>query len=164
MKYLLLNRHAKSPWVNLNVCDHDRELNSKGVKDASMMGKRLLDREISFDLMLTSSATRALTTCQLIASEINYPLYDIYVNKDIYSSNKDSLKNIIFSTDNNINSLALFGHNPTLHMLSDELSSEKISKFPACSMTYFEFKTDKWTDLIKCERKMVFFDYPENEQ
>ena len=164
MKYLLINRHAKSPWVNLNVSDHERRLSDKGVSDASMMGRRLRDRKISFDLMLTSSATRALTTCQLIATQINYPLYDISVNKDIYSSNSDSLKNIIFETDNNINSLALFGHNPTLHTLSEQLSAEKLSRFPTCSMVYFKFKTNDWSDLIKCERKMLFFDYPENEQ
>jgi phosphohistidine phosphatase len=128
-----------------------------------MMGRRLFDRNISFDLMLTSSATRALTTCQLIASQISYPLNDILVNKDIYNSSSENLKNIIFKTDNDINSLALFGHNPTLHIISEELSLEEISKFPTCSMAYFRFETDNWIDLTKCERKMLFFDYPENE-
>ena len=114
--------------------------------------------------MLASSAIRALTTCQLIASEVNYPLYEICIKNDIYSSNSSSLKDIISKTDDSINSLAVFGHNPTLHILSEELMSGKIDKFPTCSMTYFKLKTDRWLNLIDCDRKMLFFDYPKNEQ
>ena len=82
MKYLLINRHAKSPWNNLNVSDHDRELSEKGVSDALEMGGRLVKREVSFDLMISSTAIRALTTSQLIASRLNYPLYKIVENKE----------------------------------------------------------------------------------
>ena len=164
MKYLLINRHAESPWSNFNVSDHDRELDSKGVSDASMMGKRLLNKEISFDLMLTSSAIRALTTCQLIASEISYPLYEICVKKDIYNSNIDSLKDIICKIDSSVNFLAMFGHNPVLHMLSEEFAEQKIDRFPTCSMAYFELKINSWKDLLQSEKKMLFFDYPENER
>lgn len=162
MKYLLINRHAKSPWNNFNISDHDRELNSQGVSDALSMGKRLLDKKISFNLIVASSATRALTTSQLIASEINYPLDEIRVEKGIYGANSDDLKDIIHEIDNDVNSLAIFGHNPTLHMLSEELSGKKIMKFPTCSMAYFEFKTDDWKKINKCDRKMLFFDCPNN--
>jgi len=164
MKYLLINRHAESPFSNFNVSDHDRELNSKGVSDASMMGQRLMDRKILFDLMLSSSAIRALTTCQVIASKVSYPLYEICVKKDIYSSNIDSLKDIICKTENSVNFLAIFGHNPTLHMLFEDLAERKIERFPTCSMAYFELKINSWKDLPDSKRKMLFFDYPENEQ
>ena len=162
MKYLLINRHAKSPWNNFNISDHDRELNSQGVNDALSMGKRLLAKGISFNLIITSSAIRALTTSQLIASEINYPLDKIRVEKGIYGANNDDLKDIIHEIDNDVDSLAMFGHNPALHMLSEDLMEEKINKFPTCSMAYFEFKTDNWKEINNCDRKILFFDYPNN--
>ena len=162
MKYLLINRHAKSPWNNFNISDHDRELNSQGVNDALSMGKRLLAKGISFNLIVTSSATRALTTSQLIASEINYPLDEIRVEKGIYGANSDDLKDMIHEIDNDVDSLAMFGHNPALHMLSEDLMGEKIRKFPTCSMSYFELKTDDWKKINKCDSKMLFFDHPNN--
>ena len=81
MKHLLICRHAKSPWAALSVADYDRERNDEGSKEASDMGARLLDRKVFLDLILTSSATRALTTSQLIASEIKYPLEKIKTDK-----------------------------------------------------------------------------------
>ncbi len=164
MKYLLINRHAESPWSNFNVSDHDRELNAKGVSNASMMGQRLMDKKISFDLMLTSSAIRALTTCQIIASELSYPLYEICVKKDIYASNTDMLKNIIGEIDDKVQSLAVFGHNPTLHSLVEDFSNERLGKFPTCSMAYLELELKSWKEIESCKKRMIFFDYPSNEE
>ena len=157
MKYLLINRHAKSPWLNLNISDHDRELNDRGFKDASDMGKRLFKKNISFDLMLTSSAARALVTCQLIASEIRYPIEKIEINSAIYGADIVGLKNIIKNTPNSIQSLAVFGHNPTLHGISEELHKKNILKFPTCSMLYVSFDTSEWRECFESENKSIFF-------
>ncbi len=162
MKYLLLNRHAKSPWKNIHVSDHDRELNEKGFSDSTMMGKRLLDKKIKFDAMISSSALRALSTCQLIALEIGFNIEDIDVNKDIYGANHQELKKIISKTDNKIKNLAIFGHNPTLHVLSEKLYGKVIERFPSCSMIFVEFKTNDWSDCFNSNREVVFFDYPGN--
>ena len=60
MKFLLLNRHANSPWKGQSVSDHDRELDEAGFNEADLMGKRLLDKGVSFDSMVTSSALSCL--------------------------------------------------------------------------------------------------------
>ncbi len=143
--------------------DHDRPLDQVGFNDSSVMGKRLCEKQISFDLMLSSTATRALTTCQLIAAEIGYSLEDISTNKDIYGASVEVLKDIITKTDSDkVESLSVFGHNPTLHMLAEELLNEKINRFPACSMVYVEFDTDRWLNAFNSHKKVIFFDSPEN--
>ena len=163
MKYLLINRHAKSPWKNLNVSDHDRELDETGFSDALMMGKRLFDKSISFDLMLTSSATRALTTCQLIASEIKYPLENIKVDSSIYGSGIEDIQKIICAIDSDsVESLAIFGHNPTFHILSEKVSGQVIQKFPTCGMMYIQFDTHKWSNCFNSNVETIFFDFPKN--
>ena len=161
MKYLLINRHAESPWSNFNVSDHGRELSDNGFKEASCMGKRLFKKNISFDLMLASSATRALTTCQLIALEIKYPIENIRIDNAIYGADVESLKSIIQSTPNNIESLAVFGHNPTFHEISNELHEENILRFSPCSMLYVSFSTDDWKECFKVPGKSIFFDFPQ---
>ena len=143
--------------------DHDRPLNEIGFQDSSMMGKRLHEKQISFDLMLTSTAIRALTTCQLIAAEIGYSLENILTNKDIYGANVELLKEIISSTDSDkVESLSVFGHNPTLHILAEELSKGKVDKFPPCSMVYIKFDTDRWLNVFNSNQEVVFFDSPQS--
>ncbi|MAV64021.1 MAG: hypothetical protein CMG00_02395 [Candidatus Marinimicrobia bacterium] len=157
MKYLLLNRHAKSPWGGLKISDHDRELDSRGVDDSVIMGKKLHRKGILFDTMITSTAKRALTTCELIASEVGYPIEKIKLEAEIYQSDKNILKSIISKIDNNVNSVAIFGHNPTFHELADELSDSGISRFPVCAMLFVEFDAIRWSNLFTNSRREVFY-------
>jgi len=48
VKKLYLMRHAKSSWDN-PVPDHKRELNSRGKKDAKLIGEYLKERSIKID-------------------------------------------------------------------------------------------------------------------
>ena len=160
MKHLLICRHAKSPWAALSVADHDRELNNEGFKEASDMGARLLDRKVFFDLILTSSATRALTTSQLIASEVKYPLGKIKTDKKIYGADVALLKEIISSTDKKVSSLAVFGHNPALTFFANELSNVAILKFPTCAMLSVSIDADSWKNCFNSSRETNFFDFP----
>ena len=163
MKYLLINRHAKSSFPGININDCERPLNEKGFHDASVMGKRLHEKQISFDLMLSSTAIRALTTCQLIAAEIEYSLEAILTNKDIYGADATLIKKIISNTDSDkVESLSVFGHNPALHMLAEEMSGRKIERFSECSMLYVRFNTVKWSNAFNKGREIVFLDSPEN--
>ena len=66
MKTLLIMRHAKSSWNELNIPDHDRPLNRRGKHDAPLMGKLLRDQKITLDLIISSTAVRAETTANLI--------------------------------------------------------------------------------------------------
>ena len=54
MKHLLLVRHAKSSWDDFSIKDFDRPLNERGKKDAPMMAKRLLKREIKIDAFIAA--------------------------------------------------------------------------------------------------------------
>ena len=162
MKRLLLARHANSPWKDANIPDHDRGLDDRGLKEASTMSKKLIDREAYFDSMLTSSALRAVTTCQVIASDLGFNMDNIEINKNMYGANCEELKQIIVQTDNRLGSLALFGHNPTFHTLSEFLYREAILKFPTCAMLYVIFFTKSWQNCFDSDRKVLFFDYPKN--
>ena len=55
MKYLLLVRHAKSSWDDFSIKDSDRPLNDRGKKDAPMMARRLLKKEIKIFESITGT-------------------------------------------------------------------------------------------------------------
>jgi phosphohistidine phosphatase len=55
MKTLLLMRHAKSSWKNQEAyADHERPLKERGKKDAPLMGKLILDKELIPQLIISS--------------------------------------------------------------------------------------------------------------
>ena len=160
MKYLLLNRHANSLSAGFKISDHERELSDIGFEECKLMGEKIRKKEISFDLMLSSSASRAFMTCRLIASEVNYPMDKIQVSRDIYGANKDLLKSIIKQTSDNIGALAVYGHNPAFHLLAEELYNKNINQFPTCSMIYVLFKVDCWINCFEGDRETIFLISP----
>ena len=82
MKTLYIIRHAKSSWTNPLMDDFDRPLNKRGELNAPHMGKRLKEKRIVPDLMLSSPAKRALSTCEKIADVLNYSREKIKTDKD----------------------------------------------------------------------------------
>ena len=54
MKTLIIVRHAKSSWANADQPDFERPLNDRGNKDAPEMAKRLLDKKININHLVSS--------------------------------------------------------------------------------------------------------------
>jgi phosphohistidine phosphatase len=59
MKTLLILRHAKSSWKDLELPDQDRPLNKRGRHDAPRMGKILRQENLIPDLVVSKTAFRA---------------------------------------------------------------------------------------------------------
>ena len=66
MSSLLLLRHAKSSWKDLNLKDFDRPLNSRGRNDAKKIGKRLLLLNLIPDIIISSSSLRTEETVNIL--------------------------------------------------------------------------------------------------
>ena len=68
MKSLLILRHAKSSWKNLDLSDHDdRPLNKRGKNDAPRLGKLLRKENLIPDVIISSTAIRAHDTAKAVA-------------------------------------------------------------------------------------------------
>ena len=57
LRHLTLLRHAKSSWQESGVSDHDRPLSQRGLRDAPVMGRRILARK-RLDRLIYSSSGR----------------------------------------------------------------------------------------------------------
>src|SRR6185295_19919686 len=67
MKTLFLLRHAKSSWKDDTLDDVDRPLKKRGLGDAQLIGKVIRQKEINFDLIVSSPAERARQTTELVS-------------------------------------------------------------------------------------------------
>jgi phosphohistidine phosphatase len=159
MKNLFLVRHAKSSRDDPSLPDRDRPLNDRGRRDAPRMGKRLAQRGVNPDLLLSSPALRALTTAQCIADEIGHPRKDIAVDERLYASSPDDLLAVICALDDKLDRVMLFGHNPEFAELAHRLSSE-IVDMPTCAVAEFHFDAKAWADVAELGPAKAKLDTP----
>ncbi|MRX46001.1 SixA phosphatase family protein [Pedobacter puniceum] len=162
MKRLLIVRHAKSDWGAANTKDFDRTLNSRGLLNAPEMGKRLISRKLIPQQLVSSPALRAITTCKIIAKEIQYPETEIVQEPKIYEANYQTLLKVVNQFDDKYNSIALFGHNNGITDLAVYLSNADLYNIPTCGMVLIEFPFDSWKIVSQNTGNMVLFDYPKN--
>jgi phosphohistidine phosphatase len=162
MKILYLMRHAKSSWDFPELSDHDRPLNPRGRKDAALMGRQLLSRDLSIDLILSSTAVRALTTATLVAKELNYDLEKLQVEAEIFKADHDGLLQIIRQVPDDIDCLMLIGHNYPISELANQLAPEDIGEMPTAAVVALRFNCRTWLDVGMAETKLLFYDSPKN--
>lgn len=121
-------------------------MDDRGRKDAPTMGKRLGERGVTPDLLVSSPALRALTTAELVAEEIGYELKNIVIDERLYASSPGDLLAFICALDDKLNRVMLFGHNPEFTNLAHRLSSE-IVDMPTCAIAEFRFDVTAWADV-----------------
>ncbi len=160
MKTLYLIRHAKSSWETMNLTDFDRTLNERGKKNAPEMGKFLKKEKIFPDLIVTSSAKRALKTARIIAEEIGYPKNKIEEEIKIYEATVPTLLKIINSIPDENRVVFLFGHNPGFTDLLNYLTDGNISNIPTCGIAKIEFDADSWKEISGGTGILKMFEYP----
>ena len=87
MKSVILFRHGKSDWNANYGTDHDRPLNSRGIKAVKKMGQYLLEKDQIPDLIISSTAVRAKTTAQLAIESANWQS-KLMFERGIYGGSK----------------------------------------------------------------------------
>jgi phosphohistidine phosphatase len=159
MKTLILVRHAKSSWDNPSLADHDRPLNERGLRDVVTMGQRLVQRGVKPDLLLSSPATRAITTAEHLAKAMGIKRKEIVVIDRLYEASPDDLLAVIQELSDKPDRVMLVAHNPGLAELANHLASE-ITDMPTCAIAEFTFAMASWSDIGKAEPGNVLLDYP----
>jgi len=162
MKKLYIIRHAKSDWNDESLDDYDRPLNSRGLKDAPLMGKFLKSKNIKPDLIVSSPALRAITTAQLIAKEVDYEKA-ITPNQYIYEAYVTALQEIVEYLHDSNQSVFLVGHNPGVSALAYMLCDSK-ENFSTCAILEIEFSCNSWMDASKENSKIISYEYPKKIQ
>ena len=164
MKTLLLIRHAKSDWGNASLPDVERPLNERGKKDAPAMARRLLASQPPPALIICSAAKRAYQTARLMAAEWDYPKESIRKEEKLYEAGLADYYGIIREVDDQYTSLALFGHNPTIGMFANVLTSAQVNHFPTSCIAVFRIYTDRWQSFTESEKELLLLDYPRRVQ
>lgn len=160
MRFLTLIRHAKSSWDNPLLRDFDRPLNPRGLSDAPLMGEVLRNANVTFDIIVSSPAVRAITTAQLISKEVHYRQDDIVEEPRIYEASPDTLLEVIHDLDARKHNAALVGHNPGFTELANLLVKDAIGELPTCAIVRMSFEVGDWSEIQPGLGRLIAYDYP----
>jgi phosphohistidine phosphatase len=161
MKQLILVRHAKSDWGDEGLKDIDRPLAPRGNADAYSMSEWFLKKHKVPDTIISSDATRALSTAMVFARTMNFPTNDIVVLQQVYESTAKTLKDVVIQIDNSNDIAMIFCHNPGVTNLVNELSENLFfDELPTCAIVALEFNTDSWKDIASLKGKVLFNQFP----
>lgn len=146
MKILIILRHGKAEPYDAKPDDFDRMLADRGKRNASSMGKYILEKQGVPELILSSAAKRTMETASLAASELGYPVQKIQVDENLYLASARRILMIINKIQNEANTCLLVGHNPGLTELVNRLGV-RLDNLPTGSAVCFTFQTDSWQNI-----------------
>lgn len=162
MKTLILVRHAKSSWAEAGTPDFDRPLNERGKRDAPEMARRLGQRAIKIDLLVSSPALRALATARYFADAIGFPQTSLLLMPELYHPTASSLTHAVTQLPDTAKGVLLFSHNPGITEFANSLTPVQLDHVPTCAVFAVAFDSPHWKDLLHAERRFLFFDYPKS--
>jgi phosphohistidine phosphatase len=160
LKQLFIIRHAKSDQSFFGN-DFERPLNERGKNDAPVMAKRLLDKKIKPDVLVSSPAVRAKRTAELFAENLQMPAAEIVFISALYHAAADVFYNVISKLPDELNTVAIFSHNPGItHFVNSLNTSVQIDDMPTCAIFAVSADITNWSGFTKAKKEFLFFDYP----
>lgn len=164
MKKLILVRHAKSDWGHEGLKDVDRPLTERGYQDAYIMAEWFKKSLPMPDAIVSSDATRALSTALIFARALNINPNTVRIDEDLYESNLQKWLKVIATFDNKCNTVAIFGHNPVITTLANEINKDLFfDDMPTCAVVAVELSLSSWKDIAdKKEGKLITYKFPKS--
>lgn len=145
VKRLLLMRHAKSSWKDSDVPDHERPLKKRGQRDAEKMGKMLKSKKLVPDLIISSTATRAEKTAEIVAKASKYEAEIVY-SDSLYMAEPADIMKVVKDHAKKQKTVLVIGHNPGLEAFL-QIMTGKVESLPTGSIAYLATKIDNWSNL-----------------
>jgi len=152
-KRLFLLRHAKSSWDDPGLDDHERPLAPRGRRAVQVLGEHLRDHDIHPVQVLCSSSRRTRETLEGVAAG-----GETLIEAELYHADAEELVERLRRISDDVESVMVIGHNPTLQITALRLSESggssgdgshraQISqKFPTAALATLSFDC-RWSEL-----------------
>lgn len=161
MPELYLMRHAKSAWDQPGLKDHDRKLTEQGIERTRKIIQFLKLQQISFDLIISSTAVRAKSTAQIIAEGLGYDKSKIQIEKCLYESDTDSYYDVLELIPDEIKAVLIVAHNPTVSEMVAQMSNLFANQYmPTSGMAALQLNSPDWAEIKKTEAILKFIIFP----
>lgn len=162
MKQLIIIRHAKAEQGFGN--DKERKLTEKGHGDAQKMAALLIEKGYKIDKIFSSPATRTTQTTHYFQTANHLETEDVKYFERLYLGNVLAISESILWLKENINTLAVVGHNPGVSDFVNDITGLDNDDLPTCGIAVIELDMDNWTtDFTTVPNKLIGVFEPKNE-
>lgn len=146
MKRLILMRHAKSDWSDMDASDHERRLNERGRQAADSIGKWLRIHNLKPDHVLCSDAARTretLSRLELAAQQTTF-------SRALYLAEPDVMTTALKRCSEDC--IMIVAHNPGCAMLAELLlqklpDHKDFHRYPTGATLVVDFDITDWQML-----------------
>jgi phosphohistidine phosphatase len=158
-KTLVLVRHAKSAWPD-DVADVERPLAKRGRRDAPAVGRWVAENGVTPQVVVVSSALRAVQTAELITAELE-PAPRRVVTDQAYNARPAELLELVRTLPAEPDVAMVVGHNPGIEALATQLaaSDSGLGEFPTSAVCVLEFDGD-WASIEPGAGQLIAFAIP----
>jgi phosphohistidine phosphatase len=147
LRRLVLVRHGKSLYDEYVSNDIERHLAGRGYHDVAETAQWLLQNNFIPDLIVTSPAIRAYSTCLIVANTLAYPSEKIVLKSAIYEASDNALLYVINELPDDASTVFLFGHNPAFTSIISKLTNQPFNHLPTSAAAVIEFQNLLWSEI-----------------
>jgi len=156
MKRVIIVRHAKSVPYGYDD-DFNRDLMDRGINDADKISLRLKEMGITADLVIASPATRTMHTARIFCNNLGYDLELIRKETDFYEGmTTHDFIDLVQQFPEEVQTVFVFGHNPTVYYLVYNLVKYFNADMPTCSTVALDFDVETWKEVSARGGKLAF--------
>jgi phosphohistidine phosphatase len=166
-KRLFILRHAKSSWDDPGLADHERPLAPRGRRAVEAIAAHVNAAGIAPELVLCSSARRTRETLEGVAVGGEH-----VIESDLYGASCEEVLERLHRVPEEVGSVMLVGHNPTLQALVLRLSdgdaaadashlAEVRRKFPTGALATLTFD-GTWEELSPRSARLASYVRPKS--
>lgn len=156
MKRVIIVRHAKSVPYGYDD-DFYRDLTERGESDAERISERLRSLDVSPDLVIASPATRTMHTASIFCQNLGYDRAKIRQEEDLYEGiTTQYFIEFLQKLPEDIQTVFIFGHNPTVYYLVYNLVKYFNSDMPTCSTVALDFQIENWSEVTARGAQVAF--------
>ncbi|WP_053182607.1 SixA phosphatase family protein [Sunxiuqinia dokdonensis] len=147
MKRVVIVRHAKAVPYGYDD-DFNRKLRDRGKNDANQISLKLIGDGIKADLIISSPAKRALKTAEIYAENFRYSIHSIQIEEDLYEGmTTQEFVDLLREISEEVQTVFVFGHNPLVYHLTNNLVKLFNSDMPTCSTVAVDFDVESWKEV-----------------
>jgi phosphohistidine phosphatase len=150
MKELLALRHAKSDHGDRTLRDHDRTLNERGRGAAPRVGQLLVRENLLPDLVLCSTAVRAMETAALVMTASGCTA-EIEFLEELYLASPDTILDTAMRRGEDHGRVMVVGHNPGMEDVMTLLGLG-MHEMPTAALAHISFDVDEWALATSASR------------
>jgi phosphohistidine phosphatase len=141
---LVLIRHTKSDWSHAGLTDFERPLRADRTDDAKRMSKKLKQLKLYSDLIICSPAKRTRQTSEFFCHALEYDYNRVQFEMRLYESSAEDYLQVIREVNADVQTLLLFGHNPSITHLVHYFLPKHVVEMPTTGVVWISFQSPDW--------------------